>query len=89
MELFQARLPHLQFHTDSLGERLCLREVQRYIVPRSIKLNGEGHRDYQVCDVSLISMAMDRDERSASALKITAQNHADDHLPIGSDGEVT
>nr|CAB42632.1 replication protein [Halomonas elongata] len=64
---FFAALPRKPYHTDTLGDGLRIRDVQRALSARYIQPNGPTHRYWLVYDVDRSGAALDWNDRGARA----------------------
>lgn len=82
LALFRQRLPRKPYHTDTLGDGLRIRDVQKALASRYIQPNGPTHRYWLVYDVDRSDAALDWNDRGAPPPTIVAQNPDNGHAHL-------
>ncbi|WP_280570860.1 replication initiation protein [Chromohalobacter sp. 296-RDG] len=82
LALFRQRLPRKPYHTDTLGDGLRIRDVQKALASRYIQPNGPTHRYWLVYDVDRYDAALDWNDRGAPPPTIVAQNPDNGHAHL-------
>lgn len=82
LALFRQRLPRRPYHTDTLGDGLRIRDIQRALAARYIQPNGPTHRYWLVYDVDRSVAALDWNDRGAPPPTIVAQNPENGHAHL-------
>lgn len=82
LALFKQRLPKKPYHTDILGTKLRIADVQRAVAAKYIQHNGPTHCYWLVFDVDRPTAALDWSDRNCPPPTFTVQNPSNGHAHL-------
>lgn len=82
LQLFKQRLPQKPYHTDILGTKLKIADLQRAVAAKYIQHNGPTHCYWLVFDVDRPAAAIDWSDRNCPPPTITVMNPENGHAHL-------